>query len=145
LSFTVTTTAADRVAAELLAVPITKGAEFGPGADAVDAALGGGLAAFLAEAGFDGKLGETLAVPTAGRLRAKAALLVGVGDPAELTVDGARRPSRAERARSPRSRRPSPSPAPSSRSPTPRKRSRRDSCSAATSTSSTRATRRRRS
>jgi leucyl aminopeptidase len=95
LSFTVATTAADRVAAELLAVPITKGAEFGPGAEAVDAALDGGLAAFLAEAGFDGKLGETLAVPTAGRLRAKAALLVGVGDPAELTVDGVRRAAAA--------------------------------------------------
>ena len=95
LSFTVVTTSADRVAAELLAVPIGKGAVFGPGADAVDAALDGGLAAFLAEAGFDGKLGETLAVPTAGRLRAKAAVLVGIGDPAELTVDGLRRAAAA--------------------------------------------------
>ena len=95
LSFNVVTTPADRVAAELLAVPIGKGAEFGPGADAVDAALGGGLAAFLAEAGFDGKLGETLAVPTGGRLRAKAAVLVGIGDPAELTVDGVRRAAAA--------------------------------------------------
>ncbi len=63
LSFTVSTTAADRVAADLLAVPIVKGPAFGPGADAVDAALDGGLAAFLAEAGFEGKPGETLAVP----------------------------------------------------------------------------------
>jgi leucyl aminopeptidase len=91
LSFTVATTPADRVAAELVAVPIGKGAEFGPGADAVDAALDGGLAAFLSEAGFEGKLGETLAVPTAGRLKAKAAVLVGIGDPAELTADGVRR------------------------------------------------------
>jgi leucyl aminopeptidase len=95
LSFTVVTTSADRVAAELLAVPIGKDAAFGPGADAVDAALGGGLSAFLAEAGFEGKLGETLAVPTAGRLRAQAALLVGIGDPAELTVDGVRRAAAA--------------------------------------------------
>jgi leucyl aminopeptidase len=95
LSFTVSTTAADRVAAELLAVPVEKDGELGPGADAVDAALDGGLAAFLAEAGFEGKLGETLAVPTRGRLRAKAALLVGVGDPAELTVDGVRRAAAA--------------------------------------------------
>jgi leucyl aminopeptidase len=95
LSFTVVTTSADRVAAELLAVPIGKGAVFGPGADAVDAALDGGLAAFLAEAGFEGKLGETLAVPTAGKLRAKAAVLVGIGDPAELTVDGVRRAAAA--------------------------------------------------
>jgi len=95
LSFNVVTTPADRVAAELLAVPIGKGAEFGPGADAVDAALDGGLAAFLAETGFDGKLGETLAVPTGGRLRAKAAVLVGIGDPAELTVYGVRRAAAA--------------------------------------------------
>jgi leucyl aminopeptidase len=95
LSFTVSTTAADRVVTDLLAVPIGKDSELGPGADAVDAALDGGLAAFLAEAGFDGKLGETLAVPTGGRLKAKAALLVGVGDPAALTVDGLRRAAAA--------------------------------------------------
>jgi leucyl aminopeptidase len=95
LSFTVSTTAADRVAADLLAVPIAKGGGFGPGADAVDAALEGGLAAFLTEAGFEGRLGETLAVPTGGRLKAKAALLVGIGDPAELTVDGVRRAAAA--------------------------------------------------
>jgi leucyl aminopeptidase len=95
LSFTVSTTSPDRAAVDLLAVPIGKGAVFGPGADAVDAALGGGLAAFLAEAGFDGKLGEALAVPTAGRLKAKAVVLVGVGDPAELTTDGVRRAAAA--------------------------------------------------
>jgi len=95
LSFTVSTTSADRVAADLLAVPIGKDGELGPGADAVDAALDGGLAAFLTEAGFEGKLGETLAVPTGGRLKAKAALLVGVGDPAALTVDGVRRAAAA--------------------------------------------------
>jgi leucyl aminopeptidase len=91
LTFSVVTTPADRVASELLAVPVAKGGELGPGADAVDAALDGGLVAFLAEAGFDGKLGETLAIPTGGRLKAKAALLVGIGDPAELTADGVRR------------------------------------------------------
>jgi leucyl aminopeptidase len=95
LSFTVSTTAPDRVAADLLAVTIGKDAACGPGPDAVDAALDGGLAAFLAEAGFEGKLGETLAVPTGGRLKAKAALLVGVGDPAALTVDGVRRAAAA--------------------------------------------------
>jgi leucyl aminopeptidase len=92
---TCTLAADDRVTAELLAVPIAKGGGLGPGADAVDAALEGGLAGFLAEAGFDGKLGETLAVPTGGRLKAKAALLVGVGDPAALTVDGVRRAAAA--------------------------------------------------
>lgn len=95
LSFTVSTTAADRVAVDLLAVPIGKGGELGPGSDAVDAALDGGLAAFLTEAGFEGKLGETLALPAGGRLKAKAVLLVGVGDPASLTVDGVRRAAAA--------------------------------------------------
>jgi len=94
-SFSVATTSADRVVADLLAVPIGKGADLGPGADAVDAALNGGLAAFLAEAGFDGKVGETLAVPTGGRLKAKAALLVGIGDPAELSLDDVRRAAAA--------------------------------------------------
>ncbi len=95
LSFTVVTTPADRVAVELLAVPIGKDGGFGPGADAVDAALGGGLADFMREAGFEGKPGETLAVPTAGKLRAKAAILVGIGDPDELTLDGVRRAAAA--------------------------------------------------
>jgi leucyl aminopeptidase len=91
LSFTVAATPADRVAADLLAVPIGKGGVYGPGADAVDAALGGGLASFIAETGFDGKLGETLAVSVAGKLRAKAAILVGTGDADALTLDGLRR------------------------------------------------------
>jgi leucyl aminopeptidase len=93
-SFTVANTAPDRVVAELLAVPIGKGGTFGPGAEAVDAALGGGLASFITETGFDGKLGETLAVP-AGQLRAKAAILVGIGEPDALTLDGVRRAAAA--------------------------------------------------
>jgi leucyl aminopeptidase len=106
LTFSVVTTPADRVAAELLAVPIAKaGAEpgrrgrptrvLGPGADAVDAALDGGLTAFLDEAGFEGNLGETLAVPTSGKLRAEAAVLVGVGEVDKLTVDDLRRAAAA--------------------------------------------------
>jgi leucyl aminopeptidase len=94
LTFSVVTTPADRAAAELLAVPIAKtdtGRILGPGADAVDAALGGGLEAFLDEAGFEANLGETLAVPTSGKLKAKAAVLVGVGDLDKLTLDGLRR------------------------------------------------------
>jgi leucyl aminopeptidase len=67
----------------------------GPGADAVDAALGGGLTAFLDEVGFEGKLGDAIAVPTGGALRAKAAIIVGVGVPSELTADGLRRAAAA--------------------------------------------------
>jgi leucyl aminopeptidase len=95
LTFTVVNTPPDRVAAELLAVPIGKGGVFGPGADLVDAALGDGLAAFIAETGFEGKLGETLAVPAGGTLRAKAVILVGIGDDDALTLDGLRRAAAA--------------------------------------------------
>jgi leucyl aminopeptidase len=91
LTFTTVTTPADRAAADLLAVAVAKGGALDAGADVVDAALDGGLAAFLQETGFEGRLGETLAVPTGGRLRAKAAILVGIGDPATLTADGLRR------------------------------------------------------
>ena len=80
LTFSVVTTPADRVAADLLAVPVARGGVLTPGAATVDTALDGGLQSFLEEAGFEGNLGETLAVPSGGKLRARAALLVGVGD-----------------------------------------------------------------
>jgi leucyl aminopeptidase len=95
LAFTVAAPPADRIAAELLAVPIGTGRVLGPGADAVDAALDGGLDAFMQEADFQGKPGESLAVPTRARLRADAAMLVGVGKFNELTADGLRRAAAA--------------------------------------------------
>ena len=63
----------------------------GPGADLVDRALGGTLLDFMAEAGFEGRRGEALAVPTAGSLGAKAAVLVGVGDANTIDADALRR------------------------------------------------------
>ena len=90
-TFSTVTTAAARVAADLLVVGVAEGGDLGPGAASVDAALGGALAAFRDETGFEGRLAETLSVPTAGKLRAKAAVLVGLGDPADLTLDGVRR------------------------------------------------------
>src|SRR6478735_6785932 len=78
-TFDIVATAPDRVKADLLAVPVFTGGLLGPGADAVDAALGGTLAAFMTEAGFEAKRGETLSVPTSGQLGAKAAVLVGMG------------------------------------------------------------------
>jgi leucyl aminopeptidase len=95
LAFSVAAPPADRVAAELLAVPISGGRTLGPGADVVDAALDGGLDAFMQEADFEGKAGQSLAVPTRGRLRADAAMLVGVGKLDELTADGLRRAAAA--------------------------------------------------
>src|SRR5207248_5997540 len=90
-TFDVVATAPDRVRADLLAVPVFTGGLLGPGADVVDQALGGTLAAFMTEAGFDAKLGEALAVPTSGRLGAKAAVLVGMGDRDRLDADALRR------------------------------------------------------
>ena len=114
--------------------PSARAPALGPGADAVDAALDGGLAAFLAEAGFEGKLGETLAVPTGGRLKAKAAVLVGIGDPAELTVDGLRRAAAAIARRASKAASVATTLADrrhrARRSPTPRRPSPRASCSA---------------
>jgi leucyl aminopeptidase len=95
LTFTLSASPVDRVQANLLAVPVGAGRALGPGASAVDAALDGELAAFMAEADFDGKPGQTLAVPTRGRLRAAAAMLVGVGAFDEVTVDGIRRAAAA--------------------------------------------------
>ncbi|MGH9027311.1 MAG: leucyl aminopeptidase [Acidimicrobiia bacterium] len=91
ITFSVSSGAAGATAAELLAVPILAGRALGPGAEAVDAALDGTLASFMEEAGLEGKPGETLVIPTPTGLRAKAALLVGVGDPEKLTLDGVRR------------------------------------------------------
>ncbi|MGQ0804483.1 MAG: leucyl aminopeptidase [Actinomycetota bacterium] len=91
LTFRVVTTPVAQVKADLLAVPVGAGPELGPGADALDAALDGGVGDFMKEAGFEGKPGQTLAVPTMGRTGASAAVLVGVGPLAEVTADGLRR------------------------------------------------------
>jgi leucyl aminopeptidase len=95
LEFSVAAPPADRVEAELLAVPIGAGRTLGPGADVVDAALDGGLDAFMQEADFEGKSGQSLAVPTRQRLSADAAVLVGVGKFEQLTADDLRRAAAA--------------------------------------------------
>jgi hypothetical protein len=57
-------TAADKVRADLLAVPVFADRRLGTGAEDVAAALGGDLSELMEEADFNGKRGETLAVPT---------------------------------------------------------------------------------
>ena len=103
LTFDVVATAPDRVRADLLAVPVFTGGKLGPGADVVDRALGGMLAAFMTEAGFEAKRGDALAVPTGGQLGAKAAVLVGMGD--ADTLDARRVAARGRRGRAARGRR----------------------------------------
>ena len=90
VTFRVASTPAPQADADLLAVPVFAERVLGPGAEALNRALGEGLPAFMEEAGFEGKVGETLAVPTAGALGARAALLVGLGPADEVTVDGIR-------------------------------------------------------
>jgi leucyl aminopeptidase len=76
---------------DLLVAPVFADRTLGPGADLIDAALDGALDAFMQEADFTGKRGETLAVPTGGRLDAGAALLIGVGDRASFDLAALRR------------------------------------------------------
>jgi leucyl aminopeptidase len=90
ITFRASKTEADRVKTDLLAVPVFAERVLGPGADAVDAALGGTLDEFMKEVGFEGKTGEALAVPTGGRLGAKAVVLVGVGERDKLKLDDVR-------------------------------------------------------
>ncbi len=89
ISFTATSTAPGATRADVLAVPAFTERVLGAGGDAVQAGFEGKLDAFLARAGFDGKAGESVFVPLSGP--AGSALLVGLGDPAEVTTDGLRR------------------------------------------------------
>src|ERR1700694_3761538 len=104
ITFGTTNQPADRAPGDLLAVPVFADRVLGPGAAAVDAGLGGSLRKFMEEAGFAGKPDETLVVPAAGTIAASAAILVGLGDPSEVTPDGLRRAAAAVARRSARSR-----------------------------------------
>ncbi|HLF40477.1 MAG TPA: M17 family peptidase N-terminal domain-containing protein, partial [Acidimicrobiia bacterium] len=90
VTFTLTAATPQKVGADLLAVPVFSGRVLGPGGRPVNTALGGGLAEFMVEAGFEGKVDEALAVPAAG-VAAKAVLLVGVGERDRITLDSIRR------------------------------------------------------
>ena len=59
-----------------------------PGAQDVDAALGGTLAQTLAAVGATGKAGEVTRIPSAGRLNAPLVAAVGLGEPESLDAEG---------------------------------------------------------
>jgi leucyl aminopeptidase len=86
VTFQFSSSPAKEVAADLLVIPAFSGSKLGPGAEA----LGPRIGDFAAAAGFEGKEGEVLAVP-AHAVKAKAALLVGLGDPGNVSLDGLRR------------------------------------------------------
>lgn len=76
---------AGRVAVECdaLALLLAAGAHLAPGDDQLDGALGGAISKALASGDFGGKLGECLVVyPAQG---ARRAILVGLGDPANMS------------------------------------------------------------
>jgi leucyl aminopeptidase len=76
---------------DLYVVPVFSGGDVGVGADALDDAIDGTLDEFMREADFEGRRGEQLAVPTRGRIGARAALLVGVGDREKFDLAAIRR------------------------------------------------------
>jgi leucyl aminopeptidase len=90
-SFTTTTKPATQVEADLLVLPVFEGPEAGPGVREVSRALGEDLLADFAANGLKGKRGETLAVPTLGRIPAGTVLLAGVGKKGEAKADAVRR------------------------------------------------------
>ena len=91
ITFTATSQRADTVKADLLVVPAGPDGAIGAAGGIVRKALGDDIGAVSAAAGFEGKPGQTLLVSTGGRFPAAAVLLVGVGDPAKVTLDGLRR------------------------------------------------------
>jgi len=94
ITYTVSSQSPGAVRAEMLAVPVYSERELGPGADEVDDALGGKLGAFMTDAGFTGRPGETILVPADG-IRADVALLVGVGPRDEVSTASLRRAAAA--------------------------------------------------
>jgi leucyl aminopeptidase len=84
------------VASDLLALPMTtlggKKPRLAPRVAEVDRALGGQVAAVVANGDFRGKAGEALVLyPTGRRLKARRVLLLGLGDAARIDADALRR------------------------------------------------------
>ncbi len=105
ITATLSSAAPAKVDADVLAVPVFAGRVLGPGGKALDAATGGSLLAFMAEAGFEGKPDETLAVPAGSdKLGARAAVLVGLGDKKTVSPDRLRRAAAAVVRRTPRTK-----------------------------------------
>jgi leucyl aminopeptidase len=85
------TTDALTAQADLLAVGVFADLEPGPGAEPALEALGTPLRPLLESRGFSGKTGESVALPTLGRLPAATLLLIGLGDRAAVDTEVLRR------------------------------------------------------
>jgi leucyl aminopeptidase len=77
--------------ADLLVLPIYEGPEPGPGVREASATIEADLMQVYRDNMLKGRLGESLAVPTLGTLRAKTVLLVGMGKKDAATADSVRR------------------------------------------------------
>ena len=91
LKISASSVAPARARVDVLAVPVAAGTKFVAGSDDIDTSLDGALTRAARVGGFTGKVGETLLVPGATGVAAKAVLLVGIGKPTDLTLDGIRR------------------------------------------------------
>ncbi len=79
------------VAADLLVLPVFEGPEAGPGLREASGKMGTDLLAEYSANKLKGKVGQTLTVPTLGRLSASTILLVGVGKRTHAKPDALRR------------------------------------------------------
>jgi len=76
---------------DVLVLPIFEGPEVGPGVKDVAKALNADLMEACGDNGVKGKLGETLAVPSLGRIPARSVMLVGLGKRSEAKLAEVRR------------------------------------------------------
>jgi leucyl aminopeptidase len=89
--FTFSTSSPAAVDVDLLILPVFQGPEPGPGVREANRGLGPDLVEIYRGNRLRGAFGETLTVPTLGKLPAKTVLLVGLGPRAEATSDRVRR------------------------------------------------------
>ena len=91
ITLTATSQRATGARADLLVLPYGPDGPIGAAAESVVDALDGDVAALAKLASFEGKPGQSVLVPSSGRVAADAVLLLGVGDPSAVTLDGMRR------------------------------------------------------
>ena len=91
ITLTATSQRATGARADLLVLPYGPDGAIGAAAESVVDALDGDVAALAKLASFEGKPGQSVLVPSSGRVAADAVLLLGVGDPSAVTLDGMRR------------------------------------------------------
>lgn len=91
MNIRVQTQTPDKLACDLLVVPLTQGEQNGKTVKAFDTVLHGALTEQIARTKFSGKEGEVLVAATHGHLPSPALLLLGLGKAANLDTDTWRR------------------------------------------------------